>query len=324
MARIVVIGGSGHVGTYLLPALIARGYEVVNISRGKASPYREHAAWKAIEQVTVDRRAEEAEGKFGARIADLNGDIVVDMISFELDRTQQLVEALRGKIEHYLFCSSIWVYGHATTVPSVETDRTNAIDAYGMNKAKIEAWLLQQARRDGFPATSFRPGHIVGEGWVPINPQAHTNLEVFSRIARGEELTLPNLGLEMLHHVHADDVAQWIICAIEQRAASIGEVFNTVSSYALTLRGYAEAMYRWFEQEPRLSFAPFDQWKLGLTKSDADTSWGHIMRSSCVSIEKSRQRLGYNPRFTSLEAIQESVTALIASGRITVPGRKSK
>jgi nucleoside-diphosphate-sugar epimerase len=261
MARIVVIGGSGHVGTYLLPALVAGGYEVVNVSRGKASPYREHAAWKAIEQVTVDRKAEEAQGKFGARIAGLNADIVVDMISFELDRAQQLVEALRGKIEHYLFCSSIWVYGHATTVPSVETDRTNAIDAYGMNKAKIEAWLLQQARRDGFPATSFRPGHIVGEGWVPINPQANTNPEVFSRIARGEKLALPNLGLEMLHHVHADDVAQWILCAIEQRAASIGEVFNTVSSHALTLRGYAEAMYKWFEQEPRLSFAAFDQWK---------------------------------------------------------------
>ncbi len=323
MARIVVIGGSGHVGSYLLPALVARGYEVVNVSRGKASPYREHAAWKAIEQVTVDRRAEEAQGKFGARIAGLNADIVVDMISFELDRAQQLVEALRGKIEHYLFCSSIWVYGHATTVPSVETDRTNAIDAYGVNKAKIEAWLLQQARRDGFPATSFRPGHIVGEGWVPINPQANTNPEVFSRIARGEELALPNLGLEMLHHVHADDVAQWIICAIGQRAASIGEVFNTVSSHALTLRGYAEAMYKWFEQEPRLSFAAFDEWKLGLTKSEADTSWGHIMRSSCVSIEKSRQRLGYNPRFSSLEAIQESVTALIASGRIEIRRRHS-
>jgi nucleoside-diphosphate-sugar epimerase len=61
-------------------------------------------------------------------------------------------------------------------------------------------------------------------------------------IARGEELVLPNLGLEMLHHVHADDVAQWIIRAIEQRAATIGEVFNSVSSQALTLRGYAEAM----------------------------------------------------------------------------------
>ena len=223
------------------------------------------------------------------------------MISFELEGTQQLVEALRHKIEQYLFCSSIWVYGHATTVPSIESDPTNAIDAYGINKAKIERWLLQQTRRNGFPATSSRPGHIVGRGWVPINPQANANPEVFSRIARGEKLALPNLGLEMLHHVHADDVAQWIVCAIEQRAASIGEVFNTVSSHALTMRGYAEAMYRWFAREPQLSFEPFDQWRLGLTESDAQTSWGHVMRSSCVSIEKSRQRLGYNPRFSSLE-----------------------
>ena len=321
MARIVIIGGSGHVGTYLLPALVERGHQVVNVSRGTASPYRHHAAWKAVEQVVIDRRAEEAAGRFGAAIAALNPEIVVDMISFELEGMRQLVEALRGKIEHFLFCSSIWVYGPTTSVPSAETEPTNAIDTYGINKARIEDWLLQQSRRDGFPATSFRPGHIVGEGWVPINPQAHTNPELFSSMARGEEIALPNLGLEMLHHVHADDVAHWIICAIENRTASIGEVFNTVSSQALTLRGYAEAMYRWFEQEPRLSYAPFDQWKLRLTKADAQTAWGHVMRSSCVSIEKSRQRLGYTPRFSSLEAIQQSVTALIAAGRITVPGR---
>jgi len=293
----------------------------VNVSRGTAAPYRPDPSWKAVEQVLVDRKVEEAEGNFGTRVAALNGDIVIDMISFKLEGTQQLVQALHGRVEHYLFCSSIWVYGHAVSVPSTEVDLPNAIDAYGSNKAKIEAWLLQQARKNGFPATSFRPGHIVGEGWVPINPQGNFNTEVYSWIARGEELVLPNLGLEMLHHVHADDVAQWIICAIEHRAASIGEVFNTVSSQALTLRGYAEAMYRWFGQEPRLSFAPFEQWKLGLKAKDAETSWGHVMRSSCVSIEKSRQRLGYTPRFSSLEAIQQSVAALIASGRITIPNK---
>ena len=72
-------------GTYLLPALVKRGHEVLNVSRGTASPYREHAAWKAIQHVAADRKAEEAEGRFGARIADLNADIVVDMISFELE-----------------------------------------------------------------------------------------------------------------------------------------------------------------------------------------------------------------------------------------------
>lgn len=319
MARIVIIGGSGHVGTYLVPALVERGHQVVNVSRGTSAPYRPHLAWKAIQHVVVDRPAEESKGTFGSRIASLDADIVIDMISFELEGTRQLVEALHGKIEHYLFCSSIWVYGHAVSVPSTELDPPDAIDAYGINKAKIEAWLVHQARRNGFPATCFRPGHIVGEGWLPINPLGNLNPEVFAAIARGDELVLPNLGLEMLHHVHADDVARWILCATEHRAASIGEVFNTVSSQALTLRGYAEAMYRWFGREPRLSFLPFEQWTLGLDKGDAEASWGHIMRSSCVSIEKSRQRLGYAPRYSSLEAVQQSVAALIASGRIAVP-----
>ena len=68
MLRIVVIGGSGHVGTYLLPALVARGHEVVNVSRGTSSPYREHALWKAVEHLAIDRKAEEKEGRFGAKI----------------------------------------------------------------------------------------------------------------------------------------------------------------------------------------------------------------------------------------------------------------
>jgi len=40
MQRIVIIGGSGHVGSYLIPALVEGGYEVVNVSRGVAKPYR--------------------------------------------------------------------------------------------------------------------------------------------------------------------------------------------------------------------------------------------------------------------------------------------
>ena len=96
MARIVIIGGNGHVGTYLVPELVERGHAVINVSRGTASPYKQHPAWKAIEQVVVDRKAEEAEGKSGSRIAGLNADIVIDMISFELGGTQQLVVVERG------------------------------------------------------------------------------------------------------------------------------------------------------------------------------------------------------------------------------------
>jgi nucleoside-diphosphate-sugar epimerase len=323
MPRVVIIGGSGHVGSYLVPRLVELGHDVVNVTRGVSKPYRPHYAWHQVENVSLDRLAEEKTGQFGKKIAALKPDIVLDMISFDLPSTQQLVEALRGKIEHYIFCSTIWVYGRLSAVPSTEDDIPNPIDSYGISKAEIEAWLMREARTTGFPATCFRPGHIVGEGWEPINPLGNQNLAIFSQIARGEELVLPNLGLETVHHVHADDVAEWIICALANRVATIGEVFNTVSGQALQLRGYAEAAFGWFGKEPRLGFKPFDEWILDLGQW-AESSRGHIIRSSCHSIEKSRMRLGYRPRYTSLEAIHQSVQALIAAGRITVPGTGHK
>lgn len=319
MSRIVIIGGSGHIGTYLVPALAERRHDVVNVSRGLAAPYRDHFAWNDIEQVTLDRVAEEDHGKFGAKVAGLRPDIVVDLICFHVSSAQQLVEALRGTVEHYLFCSSTWVYGRLFSVPSTEVDPPNPIDSYGRNKAEVEGWLLSQARVTGFPATCFRPGHIVGAGWAPINPLGNLNPSVFSSIASGDELVLPNLGHEMLHHVHADDVAQWVVRAIEHRSASIGEAFNTVSEQAVTMRGYAETVYRWFGREPRLAFKPFDEWILDLDARDAEVSRGHVVRSSCHSMEKSRRRLGFAPRYTSFRAIHESLAALIACGKVAGP-----
>ena len=316
MSRIVVIGGSGHVGSYLIPRLVERGHAVLNVSRGRARPYRPHAAWSVVENIIIDRAAEEANGRFGHMIVDLEPEIVVDMISFELASTQQLVEALRDRIEHFLFCSTIWVYGRLASVPSTEEDSPTPIDSYGRKKAQIESWLLQEARINGFPATCFRPGHIVGEGWMPINPVGNLDPAVFALIARGDELLLPNFGLETLHHVHADDVAQWIVQAIDHRAASIGEVFNTVSPQAINLRGYAEAAYRWFGKEPRLGYKPFEEWILAFADRDAELSRAHIIHSSCHSIAKSRERIGYDPRYSSLDAIHESVRALVANGQL--------
>jgi nucleoside-diphosphate-sugar epimerase len=293
------------------------------VSRGAARPYRQHFAWAQIQNVALDRAAEEKSGQFGEKIAKLKPDIVVDMIAFDLQSTQQITEALRGKVEHYLFCSSIWVYGRYFAVPSTEADPPNPIDAYGRGKAESEAWLVREARLNGFPATCFRPGHIVGEGWAPITPIGNANPETFSLIARGDELVLPNLGLEMVHHVHADDVAQWIIRAIENRAASVGEVFNTVSERAVTLRGYAETAFGWFGKEPRISYKPFEEWIQGLGEW-AESTRGHIIRGSCHSIEKSRQRLGYRPRYTSFEAVHESVRALIATDKVIAPGGQTR
>jgi nucleoside-diphosphate-sugar epimerase len=219
-------------------------------------------------------------------------------------------------VQHFLHCGTIWVCGPTPAVPATEDMPRNAFGDYGTRKAAIEAFLLDEARRTGFPATVFRPGHIVGPGWVPLNPAGNFNPEVFSRIARGEPLALPHFGLETVHHVHADDVAQMVMRAIGSWSAAVGEAFNTVSPAAVNLRGYAEATFRRFGHEPRLEFLPWDEWTRGQKAEDAQATWEHIARSPNHSTEKARRLLGYAPRYSSLEAVFEALDWLVAEGRV--------
>ena len=88
---------------------------------------------------------------------------------------------------------------------------------------------------------------------------------MFERLARGEELALPNLGMETLHHVHADDVAQAFEQALANWNAAVGESFHVVSPAALTLRGFAEAVGGWFGRAARLRFVPWEEWRKGVS-----------------------------------------------------------
>jgi nucleoside-diphosphate-sugar epimerase len=319
MAKVVIIGGSGHVGTYLVPRLVEAGHAVVNVTRGQRKPYRPHEAWKAVETVIADRDSEERGGIFGSHIAMLEADIVVDMICFRLDSAEHIVRALQGRVQHFLHCGTIWVHGPQTTVPTSEDAPRNAFGEYGTQKAAIEEYLLREAHRNRFPATVFRPGHIAGPGWTPLNPAGHFNNEAFNVIARGDELAIPNFGMETVHHVHADDVAQMVMRAIANWSGAVGEAFNTVSPGAVNLKGYAEAMYRWFGHEPKVKFLPWDEWKALQSEKDAQATWEHIYSSPSHSIAKAQRLLGYKPRYTSLEAVYESVEALIALGQVSRP-----
>jgi len=311
--RVVLIGGTGHIGTYLVPRLVEAGHEVICISRAQRMPYRTNAAWKSVRQLAIERSDAERQGSFGGLIRDLEPEVVIDLICFSLDSARQLVEALRGRLLHFLHCGTIWVHGHSVLVPTTEVQPRAPFGDYGIQKAAIEAYLLAEAKRTGFPATVLHPGHIVGPGWYPLNPAGNFNPQVFAKLAKGEELLLPNLGMETVHHVHADDVAQAFMQALANWNQAVGESFHVVSPAALTLRGYAEAMAGWFGEPVRLGFAPWEEWRQTVSQEDSQMSWDHISHSPNCSIAKAQRLLEYQPRYSSLEAVQEAVVWLIGN-----------
>jgi nucleoside-diphosphate-sugar epimerase len=314
--HVVVIGGTGHIGSYLTPMLVESGCTVTCICRGIKQPYRPHPAWDAIAYVRVDRAAEEEAGAFGERVARLDADVVIDLTCYHLHSAQQLVEALRGRVRQFLHCGTIWVHGHSATVPTTEDGPRKPFGDYGIRKAAIETWLLQQAAQTGFPAAVLHPGHLVGPGWTPINPTGNFNPAIYAALRSGSEVRIPHFGMETVHHVHAEDVAQAFVKAIERREQAIGQSFHVVSASALTLRGYAEAMAAWFGQSANLRFLPWEEWKTGVSERDAAVTEDHIRHSPNCSIQKARTLLRYEPRYSSLEAVQAAVSWLIENGAI--------
>jgi nucleoside-diphosphate-sugar epimerase len=316
MTHVAVLGGTGHIGGYLVPRLVAAGADVTVLTRGQASPYRSDGTWSKVTTVVADRTEEEAAGTFGQRVRDLEPDVVIDLICFTVDSARHLVEALRGRVRHFLHCGTIWVHGPSVVVPTTEDVPRRPFGDYGVHKAEIETYLLDQAHRHGFPATLLHPGHISGPGWVPINPAGNLDLDVYHRLATGDEVTLPNLGMETLHHVHADDVAQSFTAAMANRSVAVGESFHVVSPAAVTLRGFAESVAGWYGQEANLTFLPWERWRETADPDAARLTFDHIAHSPNSSIAKARRLLDYQPRYSSLEAVREALEWLATHDRV--------
>src|SRR5215210_3077533 len=287
MGRVLVVGATGHIGSYLVPRLVRAGHDVVALSRGERAPYHEAPEWRSVQRVSVDRDAEDAAGTFGARVAALRPDAVADLICFTADSARQLVDALRRTRPMLLHCGTIWVHGRAARVPLTEDEPRTAYGEYGTQKAAIEAMLHRETLAGGVPSVVLHPGHISGAGWPVITPAGNLDPDVWRRLATGEPLPLPALGLGVLNHVHADDVAQAFERALT-RPAAIGSSFHVVSEQAMTMRGLAAGAAGWFGREALLDLVEWAEFERRVGAGHAEATREHVARSIAASIDRAR------------------------------------
>jgi nucleoside-diphosphate-sugar epimerase len=320
MSRVVVIGATGHIGSYLVPRLVDGGHDVIAISRGIRDPNHLSPRWNSVTRVTADRDAEDASGTFGGRVAGLRPDVVIDLVCFTAASASQLLDALRPSRPLLVHCGTIWVHGPALRVPVTEDEPRTAYGEYGTGKAEIEALLHRETLTGGVPAIVLHPGHISGPGWPVITPAGNLDPGVWTSLATGQPLALPDHGLGVLHHVHADDVAQAFELAL-RRPAAIGASFHVVAAQSMTLRGLAAGVARWFGREPVLDFVDWPEFDRRVGHEHAEATREHTVRSITASIARARETLGYVPMYSSLDALHEALTWLVANGQADVAGQ---
>lgn len=322
MKKAVVIGGSGHIGTYLIPELYERGYDITVISRGNTGTYNpELPVWDKIKRVKCDRLKMAAEGKFGTMVAEMKPDLIFDTVSYTRETMEELCNPIMADSKlsektKIVQIGSIWVYGYKVESPVEESHVHNAICDYGRGKTDIEVYLRELSEAGKLNTTVLHPGHISGEGWYPINPQANFNETVYADIIAGKELLLPNDGNATIHHVHAADIAGLTMAVLDNPDASCGQAFNATSKHAVTLRGFAERLYEHFGHEPKLLYLPYEEFAKKISPEDAADTFDHIRRSPNCSMEKAEKLLGFVPKYSSIDTVISALNYKIERGEL--------
>ncbi|MGO4256094.1 NAD-dependent epimerase/dehydratase family protein [Marmoricola sp. RAF53] len=223
--RLLILGGTHHVGRAAVEAALARGDEVTTVNRGRARPPA-----PGVDARTADRRTP---GALAAALGTDTWDAVLDTWSFEPAVVRESARLLADRARHYGYVSSRSVYtwpfpsGADESAPVVDGDPAGTEPGdYAADKRGGEVAVLES-----FPDRSLiaRAGLILGPyevvGRLPW---------WLGRIARGGRVAAPGPRERPLQYVDARDLVGWMLAAGE--AGTTG-VFNAVSAPGHTTIG---------------------------------------------------------------------------------------
>ncbi|MGY2873344.1 2'-hydroxyisoflavone reductase [Marmoricola sp. URHA0025 HA25] len=215
--RLLVLGGTHHVGRAIVEAGLARGDEVTTLTRGLSG-----RATAGVDARHADRRDRAA---VEAALGNDTWDAVVDTWSFEPRVVRDSARVLDGKVPHYTYISSRSVYtwpiepGADESAPVVDADPDSSdADDYAAAKRGAELALL---RDFGGDVVLARAGLVLGPYEVVGRLPWWLN-----RIAAGGRVPAPGPKDRPLQYIDGRDLADW---SLHVGRAGIAGAFNTVS-----------------------------------------------------------------------------------------------
>tara|TARA_Y100000589_G_scaffold240617_1_gene228160 strand:- start:15 stop:986 length:972 start_codon:yes stop_codon:yes gene_type:complete len=232
MSKILVTGGTGMIGRYLVPLLIDLNNDVTVASLDGAELCDKRATFKKLDLRDINNCLQVCEGIDEVyHLAGVKGspkmcreqpaDFFVPTISFSIN----MMQAARKKgVKKYLFTSSVGVYHPAEifieddvwkTFPS-ENDKF-AGWAKRMGELQAEAYQAQYPDSDNLYCI-VRPGNVYGryDNFDPATGMVIPSL--ISRLYKGEDpLKVWGDGSPIRDFVHASDVARAMIFVMENR-----------------------------------------------------------------------------------------------------------
>jgi UDP-glucose 4-epimerase len=315
MARILLTGGAGFIGSHVARELVGDGHEVIILDSfvQYVSPFESH--YKAflhkrfegirnsvvlergdtrdklhLQQLIYRHRPERIVHLAGLPIADLSNKYPDETVSTIVNSTVNILDIIKEVdfVKRFVLISSSMVYGDFQYVPADEEHPKNPKEVYGGTKLAAEILTRAYSQRFGIPYTIIRPSAVYGP--TDVNKRVTQNF-IFNAFL-GKPLLLHD-GSTALDFTYVTDAAHGICLATMANAAE-RETLNVTRGEGRTLREYTEILREHFpdltiEHSPCELFRP---------------------KRGALDISKARSLLGYEPRYCLEDGLAEYVRFL--------------
>ncbi len=320
--RVLITGGAGFIGKHLASALADQGHDVAILDKNTDGFL--YGSGKSDARIIVRQcdMVRDADFKYllyllqqtdvvfhlAARVT-IRGSMEQCQEDFKdtLVSTMQLLDAIRrlknlnkNDVKKLIFTSSMAVYGECHIDSVAEYGDINPLSFYGVAKRTAEQYILLAARELGFKPVILRLFNTYGPGQA-YSPYIGVITIFINQLLRGERPTIFGDGTQIRDFVSVHDVVDALIKSMEWDHNSFGiaePIFNVGSGTGVTVQDIAAMLIRRIRPD--------------IVPVYMSRQAGELERS-IANISRARVMLGYEPRHTLADSLDEIIAAVAST-----------
>lgn len=300
--NVLLIGGSGAIGTVTAQRLAGRGHQVTIVST--ETGWRCHLC-DGVRHVCINRRHASFADCIEANSPPSGFDVVIDFICYGKRDASSVLEIKACRKAKVIMLSTTYLYDEDAELPHSPSCRPAPVarlGGYASGKVAAETAYLRAGDR---PVVVIRLPHVLASGRsLGIVPLHNRDASLLSRILSGMPLLLAGDGYQLIQTIWHEDAAEAVLRVAEGSVE--GGIFNVAHGEILTARHYyaliADALQ---VQMPEVLEVPIE------IVLRSHWGWARSVFSRIVDCSAFQERFGWQPPTSASTAIAACVESLI-------------
>ena len=312
--KILVTGGAGFIGSNLSEYFLNKDYKVVcldNFSTGHLHNIEKFLMNSNFELIEGDIRNFEICNKavqgvdfvlHQAALGSVPRSINDPINSNEVNVSgflNMLVASRDAKVKRFIYAASSSTYGDSDSLPKVEDKIGKPLSPYAITKYVNELYADIFSKTYGLQTIGLRYFNVFGRRQDPNGAYAAVIPKFVMQLMKHESLLINGDGNYSRDFTYVDNVIQMNeLAMLTENPKAINTVYNTAFGERTTLNDLVKSLKEYLSE--------FDKEIANVEVIHGPNRVGDIPHS-LASIEKAKELLNYNPKFSMKEGLKEAV-----------------